>query len=64
MNIHIRYFASLREIVERDEETLSIDEGMSIADVRTLLATRYPRLQPVLERSVCAVNRGYVTPET
>ncbi len=64
MNIHIRYFASLREIVERDEETLSIDEGKRVADVRTLLAARYPRLQPVLERSVCAVNRGYVTPET
>ena len=62
MNIHIRYFALLREIVERDEETISIDESACVADVRTLLATRYPRLGRVLER--CAVNRGYMKPET
>ena len=64
MNIHIRYFASLREIVERNEEILSVDEGVRVADVRALLAVRYPRLQPILERSVCAVNKGYVQPET
>ncbi|GAC1453514.1 MAG: hypothetical protein PVSMB2_00460 [Ktedonobacteraceae bacterium] len=64
MNIHIRYFASLRETVERTEETIAIDEDTRVADVRLLLATRYPRLQSLLERSVCAVNRGYVSPET
>lgn len=64
MNIHIRYFASLREIVGRDEETLPMDEGMHVSAVRTLLTARYPRLQPILERCICAVNRGYVAPET
>lgn len=64
MNIHIRYFASLREIVGRDEETLSVDEGTRVATMRTVLIARYPRLQAVVERSVCAVNRGYVPAET
>jgi len=64
MNIHIRYFASLRETVGRDEETLTVDEGMHVSDMRTLLIARYPRLQAVVERSVCAVNRGYVPAET
>ncbi len=64
MNIHIRYFASLREIVGRDAETLSLAEGTQVAAIRALLLTQYPRLQPVLDRSICAVNRTYVAPET
>ena len=64
MKIRIRYFASLREITGQNEETLIVDEGASVTDVRTLLLARYPRLQPVMARSVCAVNRGYVAAET
>ncbi len=64
MNIHIRYFASLRETVGLGEEQLTIAEGERVANVRALLSTRYPNLQPILERSVCAVNRSYVPPET
>lgn len=64
MKIRIRYFASLREITGQNEESLMVDERASVASVRTLLASRYPRLQPVLERSLCAVNRGYVAAET
>ncbi len=64
MKIRIRYFASLREIVARNEEILSLHEGAKVADVRALLLERYPRLQPVLERCACAVNHGYVPIET
>ena len=64
MDISIRYFASLREIVGRNEETVSLRDGASVADVRTLLLERYPRLQPVMERSVYAVNKKYVPLET
>lgn len=64
MKIRIRYFASFREIIGRNEEQLTLDEGASVTDVRTLLLTRYPRLQPIMERSVYAVNHNYVSPET
>lgn len=64
MKIRIRYFASFREITGRNEETLILHDGASIADVRAMLLTHYPRLQPIMERSVCAVNRGYVAAET
>jgi molybdopterin synthase sulfur carrier subunit len=64
MKIRIRYFASFREITGLNEEILAVQEGATTADVRALLLTRYPRLQPVMERSLCAVNRGYVTAET
>jgi molybdopterin synthase sulfur carrier subunit len=63
MQIRIRYFASLREIVGRGEETLTVDEGTRVSDIRTQLLTCDPRLQAILDRSICAVNRSYVPAE-
>ena len=63
MKIRIRYFASFREITGLNEEILAVHEGASVAEVRALLLERYPRLQRIMERSVCAVNRGYVAAE-
>jgi molybdopterin synthase catalytic subunit len=60
MNIRMRYFASFREIIGQNEEILTLPEGANIAEVRELLLTRYPRLQPIMERSSSAVNHGYV----
>ena len=48
MKIHLRYFASFREIVGQNEEMLTVDDGASVADVRALLLVRYPRLHPVM----------------
>ena len=64
MKIHMRYFASLREITGQNEEILTVREGASIADVRLLLLTRYPRLQTIMERSAFAVNHGYMPADT
>jgi len=64
MKIHLRYFASFREIVGQSEEMLTVDDGATVAGVRALLLVRYPRLQPVMERSACAVNHGYAPRDT
>jgi len=64
MKIRVRYFASFREISGQNEEILTLDDGATITDVRGLLLARYPRMQAVMERSVYAVNRGYVAAET
>ena len=60
----MRYFASLREIVGLNEEQLTLAEGASVSDARSLLLSRYPRLQPIMERCACSVNHGYVSSET
>lgn len=64
IQIRMRYFAALREIVGAQEEILSVPQGANVADTRVLLLERYPRLDSVLARAVCAVNRAYVPPET
>jgi len=64
MHIQIRYFASLREITGEGEEQLTVPDEATIADVRTMLLTRYSQLRPILECCVYAVNRHYVSAET
>jgi len=64
MHIQIRYFASLREITEKEEEQLTVSDEATVADVRIMLLTRYLQLQPILERCVYAVNHHYVPAET
>jgi molybdopterin synthase sulfur carrier subunit len=64
MNIRIRYFASLRETTGQNEETLSLPDSTTIATLRDTLLARYPRLQTVMARAVCAVNHHYVSIET
>lgn len=64
MNIRVRYFASLREIAGKSEETLALDDGATVSAARASLLARYPRLQAIIERSLCAVNRAYVPAET
>ncbi len=63
MKIHIRYFAALREIAGISEETVELPTGTCVGDARAQLLARYPRLQPIMERAVCAVNRQYVSVE-
>ncbi len=60
MKIRIRYFASLREITGQNEELLMVDERTSVADIRPLLVTRYPRLQPF--RSSAKWNQSFNLP--
>ena len=64
MKIRIRYFASFREITGLNEEILTVQDGATVADVRAQLLARFPRIQSVMERSACAVNRGYIGAET
>lgn len=64
MDIHVRYFAALREITGRAGETLALDDSATAGDARRALVDRYPRLQPVIDRSLCAINRAYAPPET
>lgn len=64
MNIRLRYFASLKEITGKSEETLTVPESATVADVRMQLQIRHPSLQSILERCIYAVDKNYVPLET
>jgi molybdopterin converting factor subunit 1 len=64
MNIRLRYFASLREVIGQSDAVLTLPEGTRVADVRALLLERYPGLRTVMERVLSAVNKSYVPFDT
>ena len=64
MRVHIRYFAALREVMGRADETLDLPEGATVADASLALVERTPALRAPLANCVAAVNRAYVTPDT
>lgn len=63
MQIHVRYFAALREAIGSERETLELAQCADVAAARAVLAERYPAVAALLPRCVAAVNRAYVTPE-
>lgn len=60
MQVRIRYFAGLREATVMEDETLTLPDGATAADVRALLGERYPTLVRLLPACAVAVNRAYV----
>jgi molybdopterin synthase catalytic subunit len=64
VKIHIRYFASLREITGQGEETVEVPEAANVLAARQKLLAHYPNLQPIMSRCISAVNRRYVDVET
>lgn len=63
MRVHIRYFAALREVMGRGDETLELPAGATVADASRALVERTPALRAPLASCVAAVNRGYVAPD-
>ncbi|MGQ9543083.1 MAG: MoaD/ThiS family protein [Candidatus Bathyarchaeia archaeon] len=41
MKVKVRYFATLREIVSKAEETLTLPEGMTVKGLLEILSERY-----------------------
>ncbi len=59
MKIRVIYFAAIRDLVERDEETIEISRGAaSTEDLVKELLTRHSRL--VMEGVRLAVNEEFV----
>lgn len=63
MEITVLYFATLRERTGSREEQLSLREGSTIADLKSLLLTRHQQLEQALESAIVAVNREFAFPE-
>lgn len=57
MLIQVRYFAVLRERLGRDEETLALPEGATVAAAMAALGERHPALRAVATRVRPAVNQ-------
>jgi len=63
MEVTVLYFATLRDHTGLREERLSLPEGSTTADLKSLLRTRHNKLEQVLESAIVAVNREFAFPE-
>ena len=59
MQVTIRLFAALRELAASELVEDFEGDAVSLAELRTRLAERYPALRPHLERVAIAVNEEY-----
>ncbi len=57
MNITVKYFASLRELLGRSEETVEINEGASVSDVWQQVSMD---IEETPVNLLSAVNMAYV----
>lgn len=59
MVITVKFFASLRELVNADECRLALSPGACALEAKRLLEDRYPGLGPLLPYARLAVNLEY-----
>lgn len=60
INVEVRHFAMIREIVGRAGEQLSVAEGATAGDLFDALTTEFPRLERLKPMVMPMVNRTYV----
>lgn len=63
MNIRIRYFASIREILRIDEEEIEIKDGATVMDLISELKQRHEFLS-TKNQLLIAVNGSFAQPST
>jgi molybdopterin converting factor subunit 1 len=64
MMVRVRLFAMARELAGRDELSVELADGRTVADVRRALAELMPTLGGVLSHSLVAVDTRYANDDT
>src|SRR5680860_400854 len=60
MNIRIRYFASVRELMGTGASAIALDPGASVSDALERLADHNPRIETAFRACLPMVNQEYV----
>jgi sulfur-carrier protein len=59
MQIHVRLFATLRQLAGWPQQALEVPEGATVADALAELDRRYPQLTVTTRTIYVAVNQEY-----
>jgi molybdopterin converting factor subunit 1 len=63
MTVRLRFFASIRERLQRAEAEQTLPEGATVGELWTVLCRHHPRLGDLSGSVSFAVNREYVDRE-
>jgi molybdopterin synthase catalytic subunit len=61
MKVSLLLFASLRDAIGERSLRMELDEGSTVADLKRRLGVEYPRVEPMLQTVVCAIDDDYVS---
>jgi molybdopterin synthase sulfur carrier subunit len=64
MHVHLLAFASATDALGASERSIELPAGSTVADLRNLLAGRYPAFEPLWPRLAIAVDGEISGPET
>ena len=63
MEVQIRLFATLKDRAGREQISVQLRDGASVADLLKAVGETYPALQPYLSSAVVAINHEFAFPE-
>jgi molybdopterin synthase catalytic subunit len=63
VKVSLLLFAALREAVGQRKLCLEFDDGATVNDLKRRLGADYPRVEPMLQTVVCAIDDEYVPAE-
>ncbi len=63
MNVNVRLFAGLHDLLGQRQITLQLAEGATVSQLREQLSREYPVVTPFLPTLIFAVDEEYVTAE-
>jgi molybdopterin converting factor subunit 1 len=64
MKVRVKLFAAAKELAGRDELTIEVPTGGTIADLRAATVAAVPALEKIVPHSVWAVGAEYVRDDT
>lgn len=64
MRIHLKLFATYREIVGRRDLPIEVENGSTIGDLVGTLLSEYPKLEKHKEAMIYSVNKEYASLDT
>lgn len=63
MKVEVLYFATLRDLAGARQEEFTLDDGATVADLKSALARRHAKLEPAMDSALVSVNREFAFPE-
>jgi molybdopterin converting factor small subunit len=61
MKIQIKLFAAARELSDRGEIEMEVDDGMQVGEMKIKISGEYPNLKDLILRSAVSLNREFAT---
>ncbi|MFQ6128479.1 MAG: MoaD family protein [Thermoplasmata archaeon] len=61
MRVHLKLFASFREVIGEKDLVMDVKDGWTVGDVVTELLSRYPKLERLKETMIYSVNKEYAS---